>query len=490
MDGTTHSFIAADSWSGMIFSGGWRLANGGVADVTAPGDGSTVATVGNGSAQDVTKAAAKAREAQPAWEATPAHERARILNAAADQLQANGDELIPWIIRETGSIHPKAAIEVEHSAGFLRAAAAAALEPAGRIIPSQDGRHEELLRVAHGVVGVISPFNFPLILSVRAIAAALATGNAVVHKPDPRTPISGGIIIARIFEEAGLPANLLHIIPGGGDVGAALCENPDIAMVSFTGSPEVGSKVGEACGRNLKKVQLELGGKNALIILDDADFTAAAANAAWGTWLHQGQICMATGLILAPAAMADKLAEELAAKAARLPVGNPASDQCALGPLISDHESVRIKGIVDDAVAKGANLLAGGTPQGRMFPATVLSGVKPGMRAFEEEIFGPVAVIVAYDSDDHAVELANMSDYGLAAGIIAKDLGRARAIGNRLRVGHLHINDQTVMASPFAPFGGRGRSGNGSRISGPAIWEEFTQWVWVTTRPDAVVYPF
>lgn len=490
MDGTSHSFLAVETWQGLIYSGGWTQASGGVAQITAPADGSEVATVGKGARDDVSRAAATARAAQPGWEATPPHERARILNAAADILERNGDELIPWIIRETGSIPPKAGIEIEHSAGFLRAAAAAAVEPAGRVIPSQDGRHEELLRVAHGVVGVISPFNFPLILSIRAIAAALATGNAVLHKPDPRTPITGGIIIARIFEEAGLPDNLLHIIPGGGDVGEALCEDPNIGMVSFTGSPEVGSKVGEACGRNLKRVQLELGGKNALIILDDADFAAAAANAAWGAWLHQGQICMATGMILAPAAMADKLAEELAAKAARLPVGDPAAEQCALGPLISGQEAVRVQGIVADAVAKGAKLLAGGTPEGKMFPATVLSGVTPGMRAFEEEIFGPVAVVVAYDDDDHAVELANMSDFGLAAGIIANDLGRARSIGDRLRVGHLHINDQTVMASPFAPFGGRGRSGNGSRISGPAIWEEFTQWVWVTTRPDAVVYPF
>lgn len=490
MDGSGHSFLTQQAWEGKIYSGGWVAGQGGAGMVRAPADDSAVASVGQGGAADVASAAAAARAAQQGWEATPAHERARILNAAADILERNGEELIPWIIRETGSIPPKAGIEIEHSAGFLRAAAAAAVEPAGRLVPSQDGRHEELLRVPHGVVGVISPFNFPLILSVRAIAAALATGNAVVHKPDPRTPITGGIIIARIFEEAGLPENLLHIVPGGAEVGAALCSDPNIAMVSFTGSPEVGAKVGEACGRNLKRVQLELGGKNALIILDDADFTAAAANAAWGAWLHQGQICMSTGLILAPAAMADKLAEELATKASRLPVGNPASEQCALGPLISDAEAERIKGIVDDAVAKGAQLLAGGTPEGRMFPATVLAGVTPGMRAFEEEIFGPVAVVVAYDSDDHAVELANMSDYGLAAGIIATDLGRARAIGNRLRVGHLHINDQTVMASPFAPFGGRGRSGNGTRISGPAIWEEFSQWVWVTTRPQAVVYPF
>ena len=490
MDGSAPVFLAQESWAGMIFSSGWGRAAGGAYDVTAPADGSVVGSVGNGSAADVARAAAAAAAAQPAWEATAPQMRATILNAAAAALEENREELIPWIIRESGSIYPKAAIEIEHSAGFLRAAAEAATEQTRRVVTSLDGRDEEVIRVAHGVVGVISPFNFPLILSVRAIAAALATGNAVVHKPDPRTPISGGIIIARIFEAAGLPEGLLHIIPGGAEVGTALCEDRNIAMVSFTGSPGVGAKVGEACGRNLKKVQLELGGKNALIIQDDADFALAAANAAWGTWLHQGQICMATGMILAPAATADAFAAELAAKAARLPVGNPATEQCALGPLISDGQVALVQAIVADAVAKGAKLLAGGTPKGRMYPATVLSGVTPGMRAFEEEIFGPVAVVVAYDNDDHAVALANMSEFGLAAGIIAKDIDRARKIGMRLKVGHLHINDQTVMASPNAPFGGRGKSGNGSRISGPAIWEEFTQWVWITSRPDAVMYPF
>lgn len=490
MDGSAPIFLSQDAWEGKIFSGGWGAATGGAYEVTAPADGSHVARVGNGDKADVARAAAAAAAAQPAWEATAPAERARILNATADILEANRDELIPWIIRESGSIYPKAAIEIDHSAGFLRAAAAAATEDTRKVVQSLDGRDEEVIRVAHGVVGVISPFNFPLILSVRAIAAALATGNAVVHKPDPRTPITGGIIIARIFESAGLPKDLLHVIPGGAEVGTAMCEDPNIAMVSFTGSPGVGAKVGEACGRNLKKVQLELGGKNALIIQDDADFALAAANAAWGTWLHQGQICMATGLILAPAAMADQLAAELATKASRLPVGNPATEQCALGPLISDGQAALVKAIVDDAVAKGAKLLAGGTPKGRMFPATVLSGVTPGMRAFEEEIFGPVAVVVAYDNDEHAIRLANMSEFGLAAGIIAKDVNRARRIGMRLKVGHLHINDQTVMASPNAPFGGRGKSGNGSRISGPAIWEEFTQWVWITSRPDAVMYPF
>ena len=490
MDAITPKFLDESVWSGKIFSGDWIDAGAGSVTLRAPADASAIAQIGMANATDLTAAATRAAAAQPGWEATPAIERARILNRAAECLEANRDELLGWIIRDSGSVPAKAGIEIEHSVGFLRMAAAAAVEPQGKIIPSLDGRHEELMRVAHGVVGVISPFNFPLILSIRAIAAALATGNTVLHKPDPRTPISGGVIIARIFEEAGLPRDCLHILPGAADVGAAMCEDPNVAMVSFTGSPEAGAKVGEACGRNLKRVQLELGGKNALILLDDADFEAAASNAAWGAWLHQGQICMATGLILAPSDIAGKLAEALAAKAAHLPVGNPATENCALGPLISEQEASRIEGIVADAVAKGARLLAGGTPKGTMFPATVLADVKPGMRAFEEEIFGPVAVVVSYTDDDDAVALANMSEYGLAAGILSSDLGRARALGNRLRVGHLHINDQTVTASPHAPFGGRGKSGNGTRISGPAIWEEFTQWVWVTTLPAPRSYPF
>ncbi len=492
MDGNHTSFLNEAAWSGKIFVGGWADAAGGTQAVSAPADGAHVGTIGKGTAADLSTAAAAAAQAQPAWEATDPSERAAILNKAADLLEANAEELIPWIIQESGSIPPKAGIEIEHSAGFLRAAAEAATQTPNAGLKSVDGREaeEELIRVAHGVVGVISPFNFPLILSIRAIAAGLATGNAVVHKPDPRTPITGGVMIARAFEEAGLPADLLHIVPGGADVGVAMCEDPNIAMVSFTGSPEVGSKVGEACGRNLKKVQLELGGKNALVVLDDADLDIAASNAAWGAWLHQGQICMATGLILAPASKLDNLVEKLVTKAHHLPVGNPATEQCALGPLIVESEAKRIEGIVEDAVAKGATLHVGGKPNGTMFPATVLSGVKPGMRAFEEEIFGPVAVIVEYHDDAEAVALANMTEFGLVAAVIGADVARARSLGMQLKVGHLHINDQTVTASPLAPFGGRGKSGNGARISGPAIWEEFTQYMWVTTKPAATPYPF
>ncbi|RKE79187.1 benzaldehyde dehydrogenase [Rhizobium sp. AG855] len=483
-------FLDTGRWGGMAYISEWQEALGGTINVTDPANGNVLAAVGFCGVADVQRAAAQARAAQSAWAKTQPSTRAAILNRAADLLEQNGAELASWIMQESGSIHAKAMIEIEHGALFIRHAASLAMQPSGMFLPGMDDRTNYARRVPHGVVGVISPFNFPLVLSVRSIAAAIALGNTVVHKPDPRTPISGGIIIARIFEEAGLPKGVLHVVPGGAEAGEALCSDPNIAMVSFTGSARGGAKVGEVCGRNLKRVQLELGGKNALVILDDADLDIAASNAAWGAFLHQGQICMATGLILVNEKIEQGLTDRLVAKAQHLPAGDPSTQQVALGPIISDAQVETIQKIVDDAVAKGAKLLAGGTHDGRFYTATVLSGVKPGMLAFEEEIFGPVACITSFKTDDEAVALANHSDYGLAAGVISADLGRAMALGDQLNVGQLHINDQTINGGPYAPFGGRGKSGNGTRVGGPADIEEFTQWQWVSVKNAATPYPF
>lgn len=484
------TFLDTARWNGMAYISHWQEALGGTIDVTDPSNGNLLATVGLCGAADVSRAARQARAAQKGWAKILPAQRAAILNRAADLLEQNGAELANWIMKESGSIHPKAMIEIEHGALFIRHAASLALQPTGMFLPGMDDRTNYARRVPHGVVGVISPFNFPLVLSVRSIAAAIALGNTVVHKPDPRTPISGGIIIARIFEEAGLPKDVLQIVPGGADAGEALCSDPNIAMVSFTGSARGGAKVGEICGRHLKRVQLELGGKNALVILDDADLDVAASNAAWGAFLHQGQICMATGLILVDERIEQGITERLVTKAQHLPAGDPATQQVALGPIISDAQVESIQKIVDDAVAKGAKLLAGGTHNGRFYAATVLSGVTPAMLAFEEEIFGPVACIVSFKTDEEAVELANRSEYGLAAGVISANLGRAMAVGDQLNVGQLHINDQTVNGGPYAPFGGRGKSGNGTRVGGPADIEEFTQWQWVSVKNAATPYPF
>ncbi len=479
----------ATDWTDNMYSGGWRHGAAGVHHVVEPATGEVLASVGMADEDDVARAASAARQAQSAWANLPVRARAEVFRKAAAFFERESQEIASFLVRETGSVLAKASHEVHQAIDILYCAAGMPYQPSGLILPQMSGRFNFAQRVPLGVVGIISPFNFPLILSLRSVAPALAAGNSVVLKPDPQTPISGGFFIAQAFEHAGLPTNVLHVLPGGAAVGEAMCADPDIAMIAFTGSTAAGRKVGEACGRHLKKVALELGGKNPLIVLDDADIDVAVSNAAWGSYLHQGQICMATGLILVHESIADRFASLLAEKAKQIKVGNPDKEDVALGPVISARQRDRIHQIVHESVAQGASLLAGGDYRDLFYQATLLGGVRPGMRAFDEEIFGPVAVVVPFVSDDDAVALANRSDYGLSAGVISSDEGRAMALGLRLKTGLLHINDQTVADDVVNPFGGRGSSGNGTSMGGPADWEEYTQWQWVTVKNRATSYP-
>ena len=482
--------VADDVWNERIYSGGWRRAKGGVNEVMEPATGKTLTVTGRASAEDVRAAAQAAAAAQPAWAALAGEARAAIFRRAAQLIESNMDALRPWIVRETGCIPPKADVELGFAAKVFNEAAGLATQPGGLVLPGSASRMSFARRVPHGVVGIISPFNFPLILSIRAVAPALALGNTVVLKPDPQTPVTGGYIIALLLEAAGLPADCLHVLPGGVDAGEALITDPQVAMVSFTGSTASGRRVGELAGKHLKKVTLELGGKNSTIVLDDADLDVAASNVAWGAYLHQGQICMATGKVLAHRSIAEALIERLVEKARHLPVGDPNTQQVALGPLISRRQLERVDSIVKDSVAAGAVLRAGGTHENLFYRPTVLGGVKPGMRAFEEEVFGPVASVSSFDSDEEAIALNNRSDYGLSVGVITQSLERAMRFTSQLKSGIIHVNDQTVADEPWVPFGGTGASGNGGRHGGPANWEEFTQWQWVTIQDRATRYPF
>jgi benzaldehyde dehydrogenase (NAD) len=490
MTATETGILNEANWRGKAFTGSWTATAGGTVNVLEKATGKTLSTVGLAVASDVAASAKAASTAQEKWAAMPYETRANVFRKAARVIEENNAELVDWIIRETGAIAAKADVELHMAVGILHQSAAMLTEPQGIVLPSNGGRISMARRVPHGVVGIISPFNFPLILSIRAVSPALATGNAVILKPDLRTPISGGFLIARVFEEAGLPAGLLHVLPGAAEAGEAMCTDPHIAMIAFTGSTANGRRVGALAGEHLKRVSLELGGKNSIIILDDADIDAAASNARWGAWLHQGQICMTAGRILVHEKVAAALVERLVKVANKLPVGDPATRKVVLGPLINDTQLQRVHGIVEDSVAAGAQLKAGGTFEGLFYRPTVLDGVKPGMRAFDEEIFGPVASVTTFSSEDEAVELANRTDYGLSAGVISGSVSRALALGNRLKTGLLHINDQTVADEPHVPFGGRGASGNGTRIGGPANWEEFTQWQWLTIKDKATPYPF
>ncbi|GGN35574.1 MULTISPECIES: benzaldehyde dehydrogenase [Marinomonas] len=485
----TISVLESKKWSGKFFTGDW-VATSNKQDVMEPATGKVLSEVGIATADDVYLACQQAAKAQKEWLNVPPRDKAALFHKAAAFMQDNFDELALYVARETGGIIPKGQHEIKEAIVILQLAANMTLEPNGLTLPSVPERMSYATRKPIGVIGVISPFNFPLILSIRSIAPALATGNAVVTKPDPQTPVTGGFILALALEAAGFPKGLYQVLPGAVEAGEALCNAPEIGMVAFTGSTAAGRKVGEACGRNLKKVSLELGGKSSLIILEDADLDVAASNIAWGAYFHQGQICMASGRILVQESIAEALTAKIVEKAQHLPVGDPVSGTVALGPLINARQLEKVHSIVQDSVAAGAKLEAGGTYEGPFYAPTVLSNVKPGMRSFDEEIFGPVVNIVTFESDAEAVEMANNTQYGLAGAVISNDLSRAQRIGAQLHVGLLHINDQTVNDECINPFGGCGASGNGSAVCGPASWDLYTHWQWVTVKPSATPYPF
>jgi benzaldehyde dehydrogenase (NAD) len=478
-------------WQGKVYSAGWTTARGGVVESTEPATGETLATVGLANAADVAAAASAAKQAQPEWGAQPGPQRAALIRAAARLLEDNRAEFERWLVREGGAIPGKAAFEVDLVLGELWEAAALPTQPWGHLLPtSEAGRQSIAKRVPLGVVGVISPWNFPLILSVRAVAPALALGNAVVLKPDVQTAVSGGMLLARLFEQAGLAEGLLHVLPGDAEPGSALAANPDVAMISFTGSTAVGRLVGEAAGRTLKRVSLELGGNNALIVLDDADVEVASSAGAWGAFLHQGQVCMTAGRHIVLEAVADEYLDRLAERAQKLPVGNPHTEQVALGPLINERQLANVDRIVTETVAAGATLRAGGTHDKLYYQPTVLAGVTQDMPAFREEIFGPVAPVIVVRDVDEAVRVANDTEYGLVAAIQTGSSERGLEVAERLHTGIVHVNDQTLNNDAFAPFGGVGASGNGSRFGSQSSWDEFTQWRWLTTRPQAHGFPF
>jgi benzaldehyde dehydrogenase (NAD) len=483
-------FLAKALWEGRLFDGAWTPAPA-TKPVREPATGDDLARAGFGDVPSVARAAAAAAAVQQSWRDAPPETRAKVLRDAARLLEAHTAEVVEWDVRETGAVPPKAQFEVQLTIGELNEAAALPTRPIGDILPSAEPDRLSLARrIPLGVVGVIAPWNFPLILGMRSVAPALALGNAVLLKPDPQTPVTGGVVIARLFEEAGLPKGLLQVLPGGADVGEALVTEPAVRMVTFTGSTAVGRRVGELAGKHLKRVVLELGGNNVMIVCDDADIALASSAGAWGSFLHQGQICMSTGRHIVLRQVAEPYLAALAARAAALPVGDPFRAQVALGPIINKRQLDRVHRIVTESVAAGAELRAGGTYEGPYYKPTVLGAVTRQMPAFKDEIFGPVAPVIVVADDDEAVAVANASDYGLSAAVRTGSLDRGLAIARRIRSGMIHVNDQTVNNLPYAPFGGVGQSGNGSRFGSTLSAHEFTEWQWITAGGRQTGYPF
>jgi len=479
----------------QFIGGAWAdAADGATYEDRDPYNDDVVAIVPAGGADDARRAIDAASAALPAWSASTPAERQAIFLKAADILERRGDEVVSMLARETGATFGFAMFQMHFVPGLFRQAAAVGYQPIGQILPSDNpGTFAMGVRKPVGVVAAIAPWNAALILSARSIAAPLALGNTVVLKPSEWSPVSGGLLWGEIFAEAGLPDGVLNIVthaPGqAGPIGDELVSNPAVRRINFTGSTNVGRKLAEAAGRHLKRVVLELGGYNPVIVLADADVDYAVNATAFGAFLHQGQICMSARKVFVERAIADEFVEKLTAKANGLKAGDPKEHDTIIGPLINADALAMVKGRVDDVVAKGGRVLAGGEAVGPCYQATVITDVPADSEFAKHETFGPVLAVEIVDSADEAIARANDTTYGLSAGIMTTDADRGMALAQRLDSGIVHINEQPVGDEPQMPFGGVKDSGWG-RFGGQAVIDEFTELRWITVQSGSHPYPF
>jgi acyl-CoA reductase-like NAD-dependent aldehyde dehydrogenase len=475
--------------------GDWaEPVNGGTYPDLNPWTGEVLATVAAGDADDARNAVDAAQKAFAGWAGASPADRQLVLLRAGEVLERRRDEIQALLAAETGCGRHFAEIQIDFSLSLLRQAAAIPYAPTGQVLPSDvAGTSAFAVRRPVGVVAGIAPWNASLTLSGRAAVAPIALGNTVVLKPSEESPITGGTLWAELFAEAGLPPGVLNVVTHGpGDAGAiaeALISHPHVRRINFTGSTVTGRRLAEIAGRHLKRVVLQLSGQNPLIVLADADLPYAVEAAAYGSFIHQGQVCMCARRIYVERAIADEFTERFVAKVATLPAGDPGDPGTVIGPVINKWAMSLLTRRVDEAVSMGARLLTGGVPSPPCYPATVLTDVPPDAELALDETFGPVVILDAVGDVEEAVARANASRYGLAAGVLTGDPQGGLAIARRLEAGIVHVNDQPVNDEPQMPFGGVKESGWGRFGMGFAA-EEFTELQWLTVRDDRRLFPF
>lgn len=476
--GSTATF-AGQPVTTQFIGGEWREGRSdGVLTDTNPFDGSVVATIRQASAEDVDAAYTSAEAAQKEWGAKGPAERAAVIRRAAEILEERRGEIVDWLVAESGSTRIKADTEVSLAVAITLEAASFPSRVRGSIFDSNTPNREmRVYRKPIGVVGVISPWNFPLHLSQRSVAPALALGNAVVIKPASDTPITGGLLLGRIFEEAGLPAGVLSVVVGSGsEIGDAFVEHRVPRLISFTGSTPVGKQVGSVAtsGDHLKKVALELGGNAPLVVLDDADLDAAVQAAVTGSFLHSGQICMAVNRVIVQAPVYDEFVERFTKAARSVPYGDPTAEGTLVGPVVNDSQLDGLKKKIEEARKAGARVALDGEIEGRVVPPHVFADVTPDMEIAREEIFGPLVAVLRADDEEHALELANDHEFGLSSAVFTQNIDRGLQFAQRVEAGMTFINEMTVQDEAHVAFGGERNSGLG-RFNGEWAIEEFTK---------------
>lgn len=481
-------------FEGQYINGSWRPGRqGSKLRDTDPYSGQLLAEIAMASANDLDEAYQGAAKAQVAWEQTLPEERAAVLRRAASIVEARRDEIVNWLIRESGGTRVKADMECGFVRSFMLEMSSYPSRMDGRIIPiDEPGKESRVYKRPIGVIGVISPWNFPMQLSHRSIAPALALGNAVVVKPAQDTPVTGGLLIAKIYEEAGLPAGLLNVVIGAvKDIGDQFTLHPIPRLISFTGSTKVGRHVGELAMKSpmIKRVALELGGNAPFVVLDDANVGQAVRAAVFGRFLHQGQICMSTNRIIVDAKVYDEFVDQFTTHVKGLKCGNPNEPDTSIGPIINQKQLAAHIAHIQGARAAGARQVVGGDPVGQVLPPHVFLDVKNEMPIAQEEMFGPIAPIIKVNGEAEALRVANDTQYGLSSAVFTRDKERGVQFALGLKIGMTHINDTSVDDMPNNPFGGEKNSGIG-RFNGEWVIQEFTTDHWVTIQHSRPTYPF
>jgi vanillin dehydrogenase len=476
---------------GMYIGGGWSATTKTYPDYN-PSDGSVWANIPDAGVEEARRAVESAHAAFEEWAATPFNRRSHLLIKAGEIFERRREEIANAVIEEGGGWFGKAMFETGYAAELFQAAAAANYGSIGEVLPSEYGKLSLAVRRPMGVVTVISPWNFPLILTGRGMLFPLVAGNTIVLKPSEDTPYVGGLLWAEIFEEAGLLPGVLNVVTCSRDnvaeVGDELIENPLIKGISFTGSTAVGRVVAAKAGAHLKKCCVELGGKNAMIVCDDAEMERAVQAANFGSFMHQGQICMSIERLIIQENIHDDFLKRFLPRVRKLKVGATSDRENVLGPVINDRAADRIRRHFADAREKGAKILAGGHLDGRFVEPTVFTGVTPDMLLYQEETFGPVCSIFKFRNDSEAVRIANDSEYGLTASIMTEDEERGLSIANRLDTGNCHLNCSPVNDEPHVPFGGFKASGSGKH-GGKWSMETFTETRWITIDRGGRPFP-
>lgn len=479
------------SLRGLYIGGQWQKTARQFADLN-PSTGALYAEAPDATRLDARAAIEAAHRAFPAWAGMKFTQRAHILNKIAEVWDRRAPEFIAANQAEGGGWFGKGAFEAHYVPEVFRSAAASCYGNLGEVLPSEYGKVSTAIRYPMGVIAVISPWNFPGILTARGFAFALAQGNTIVLKPSEDTPLIGGLWFAEILEEAGVPPGVFNVIPCSresvAEVGDELIENPLVKGVSFTGSTAVGRAIAAKCGAHLKKCCVELGGKDSLIVLEDAELERATQAANFGSFMHQGQICMSVEKVLVHEKIFPEFLRRFAERAGKLKVGDTADKANVIGPLINDRQVARVKAQLEDAVARGAKVVVGGGIQGRFVEPTILTGVTPDMLIYRDETFGPVVPVIPFRTDDEAIALNNDTEYGLSAGIFTRDEARALSIAQRLETGMAHVNCSSVNDEPHVPFGGSKASGLG-RHGGRWSVETFTETRWITLDRGGRPYP-